>query len=141
MPCKSDVRSGEVLLAEIITSPAPLSSGEASTAAPEQDVPTTPTICRASLVISSAPRLAAGARTHLVDGLAERDLAAVDIADVLHRQLDGVTQRRTERRRAGVRQHRPNVDGLAGADLDGAKSSGLKFRRVVIFPAPRHKHR
>ena len=41
LPARSEVREGEVLDGEIITSPASLITGEAATAAAEQEVPMT----------------------------------------------------------------------------------------------------
>ena len=55
MPSKSEVRAGEVLEAEIITIPALEMRGEAATAAPEQEVPITPTTCGSATICWAAP--------------------------------------------------------------------------------------
>ena len=54
MPAKSEVSDGEVFDGEIITMPASLMSGEAATAAPEQEVPMTPITWSSAVMIWAA---------------------------------------------------------------------------------------
>ena len=54
MPARSDVSAGEVFDGLIITIPASLIRGEAAVAAPEQEVPITPTTCSSATMVCAA---------------------------------------------------------------------------------------
>ena len=60
VPARSEVSRGEVLLGEIMTSPAPLTTGDAATAAAEQLVPINPATCGSDTIPSAPARPPSG---------------------------------------------------------------------------------
>ena len=85
----------------------------------------TPTTCPSAMTVSAAAR--PPSPEHMASSDSPRSiLAAVDVAEILGGQLEAVPQPGGETGNDGVREHRTDLDGLVGADLDRAEGSGLE---------------